>query len=134
KFSRRAHMTESQKKELKKQIEAFEAEMDQQAIKLFKEMCDAINEATGSEMIDPMTRQKVGASDIPEVILEQIKTFSTKWVKGSKEAKDLAETIKNQFWPRIEGVETEKQRRVAHMKRGDELPSGVLEMVKVYVA
>ena len=134
KFSRRAHMTEGQKKELKKQIEAYEAEMDQQAIKLFKEMCDAINAATGSEMIDPMTRQKVGASDIPEVILEQIKTFSTKWVKGSKEAKDLADTIKSQFWPRIEGVESEKQRKVAHMKRGDELPSGVLEMVKVYVA
>jgi len=28
----------------------------------------------------------------------------------------------------------EKHRRMEHMKRGDELPSGVLEMVKVYVA
>ena len=28
----------------------------------------------------------------------------------------------------------EKARRMEHMKRGDELPSGVLEMVKVYVA
>jgi hypothetical protein len=43
-------------------------------------------------------------------------------------------TIYGQFWPRIEAIEKEKQRKVAHMKRGDELPSGVLEMVKVYVA
>ncbi len=134
KFSRRAHMSEAQKKELKQQIEAYEAEMDQQAIKLFKEMSDAINAVTGTEMVDPMTRQKVGASDIPEVILEQIKTFNEKWIKGSKETKEQADTIKGQFWPRIEAVEVEKQRRVAHMKRGDELPSGVLEMVKVYVA
>ena len=28
----------------------------------------------------------------------------------------------------------EKERKLAHMKRGDELPSGVLEMVKIYLA
>ena len=134
KFSRRTHMNEGQKKDLKKQIEAYESDMDRQAISLFKEMAEAINEATGSEMVDPMTRQKVGASDIPEVILEQIKTFNTKWIKGSKDAKGEGERIHSQFWPRIEAIETEKQRKVAHMKRGDELPSGVLEMVKVYVA
>jgi DNA-directed RNA polymerase subunit beta len=39
-----------------------------------------------------------------------------------------------QFWPRIQGISVEKERKVGHMKRGDELPSGVLEMVKVYVA
>mgnify|MGYP003571157987 CR=1 FL=1 len=134
KFSRRVHMNESQKKELKKQIEAYEAEQDAQAIKIFKEMTEAIEAATGSEMVDPMTRQKVGASDIPEVILEQIKTFNMKWVKGSKDAKEEAARIHAQFWPRIEAVEAEKQRKVAHMKRGDELPTGVLEMVKVYIA
>ncbi|MEM9066527.1 MAG: DNA-directed RNA polymerase subunit beta [Planctomycetota bacterium] len=134
KFSRRMHMSEAQKKQLKKEIEEYEASMDQEAINLFKQMVDAINAVVGTEMVDPMTRQKVGASDIPEVILEQIQTFDMKWAKGSKEAREEATTIRGQFWPRIEAVETEKQRRVAHMKRGDELPTGVLEMVKVYVA
>jgi len=134
KFSRRVHMNEAQKRALKKEIEEYEAQQDQQAIALFKEMVQEINEATGTELVDPMTRQKVGASDIPEVILEQIQTFDLKWVKGSKEHREAAERLYGQFWPRIEAVEKEKQRRVAHMKRGDELPSGVLEMVKVYVA
>ncbi len=134
KFSRRVHMNESQKKALKAEIAEYEAEQDAQAIKLFKEMTQAINEVVGTEMVDPMTRQKVGASDIPEVIIEQIKTFNTKWVKGNKDVKEEAETVYRQYWPRIEAVEAEKQRKVAHMKRGDELPNGVLEMVKVYIA
>ena len=36
--------------------------------------------------------------------------------------------------PRIEALLDEKDRKLEHLKRGDELPSGVLEMVKVYVA
>src|SRR6185503_18975763 len=40
----------------------------------------------------------------------------------------------SRFWPRVQAVLKEKNRRMEHMKRGDELPSGVLEMVKVYVA
>ena len=134
KFSRRVHMTDAQKKQLKKDIEAYEAEMDEQAINLFKQMTQSINDAVGTEMVDPMTRQKVGASDIPEVILEQVQTFDIKWAKGSKEAREIAELIHSQFWPRIQAIEIEKARKVAHMKRGDELPNGVLEMVKVYLA
>jgi DNA-directed RNA polymerase subunit beta len=134
KFSRRLHMNEEQKRQLKKDITAYEAEMDAKAIGLFKQLTLAIEEAVGTAIVDPNTRQKVGASDIPEVILEQIKTFDIKWVKGSKESRALAEVLHKQFWPRITAIEAEKQRKVAHMKRGDELPSGVLEMVKVYLA
>ncbi len=134
KFSRRVHMSDAQKKQLKKDIEAYEREMDLQGISLFRQMTQSINDVIGTEMIDPMTRQKVGASDIPEVILEQIQTFDVKWAKGSKETREQAEVIHKQFWPRILAIETEKQRKVAHMKRGDELPNGVLEMVKVYLA
>jgi len=38
------------------------------------------------------------------------------------------------FDERIEHIKDEKDRRVSQIKRGDELPPGVLEMVKVYVA
>ncbi len=133
-FSRRIHMTEEQKKELKKEMSDYEARMNLKAITLFRQMMRLINEATGTEMIDPSTRQKVGASDIPEVILEQIENFDPRWIKGNKEARDKAVRVHGQFWPRIEAVRKERERKLAHMKRGDELPSGVLEMVKVYLA
>ncbi|MCH8006292.1 MAG: DNA-directed RNA polymerase subunit beta [Planctomycetes bacterium] len=133
-FSRRMHLTDDQKKQLKKDMAEYEKQMNAKAITIFQQMVAQINEVLGAEMVDPSTRQKVGASDIPEVILEQIENFDTKWIKGNKEAKAKALKIHGQFWPRITAVEREAERRLSHMKRGDELPSGVLEMVKVYLA
>src|SRR5690606_31827188 len=85
-FSRRMHMTDDQKKQLKKDIEAYENEMDLKAIDIFRQMVDEVNEVTGNDLVDPGTKQKVGRSDVPEVIIEQISDFSTSWIKGSKEA------------------------------------------------
>ena len=133
-FSRRQHQTDDQKKALKKQIAAFETEMDAKAITLFKQMAAEINRITGTDMVDPSTRQRVGVSELPDVIIEQIDGFQEKWIKGSKESRDDALVAFNQFWPRIQKLRREKERRVNHMRRGDELPSGVLEMVKVYLA
>jgi DNA-directed RNA polymerase subunit beta len=133
-FSRRMHMTDEQKKALKKDIERYEKEQDARAIEIFKQMVDEINEVTGQQIVDPGTRQKVGQSEIPDVILEQIEGFSVDWVKGNREAKEQAENTYSRFWPRVQAVIKERTRKMEHMKRGDELPSGVLEMVKVYVA
>ena len=133
-FSRRMHLNDEQKKALRREMREYEAEMDTRAAELFRQMVDQINEVTGSAMVDPSTRQKVAASDITEVVLEQVESFELAWVKGNKEAKAAADQVYSQFWPRIQAIEKEKQRKLAHMKRGDELPSGVLEMVKVYLA
>jgi DNA-directed RNA polymerase subunit beta len=133
-FSRRMHLNAEQKKRLQKEIDDYGVEMDRKAVTLFKQMVAQINEVVGTEMVDPSTRQKVAASDIPEVVLEQIENFDLKWIKGSKEAREKAELLYRQFWPRVQANRKEKERKIGHMKRGDELPTGVLEMVKVYLA
>ena len=133
-FSRRMHQSDDQKKALKREMREYEQSMDDQAVSLFREFVQQVNETTGTEMVDPSTRQKVGQSDITEVVMEQIADFNMKWVKGSKEVREDAQKLYDQFWPRIEGLQKERDRRLAHMKRGDELASGVLEMVKVYLA
>jgi len=133
-FSRRMHMTDDQKKALKKDIDRYEKDMNLKAIAIFKQMIAEINEVTGQQMIDPNTRQKVGQSENVDVILEQVESYKDDWIKGSKEAREQATNTSSRFWPRVQAVLKEKARRMEHMKRGDELPSGVLEMVKVYVA
>ena len=134
-FSRRMHMTDDQKRELAQMIKDYETQMNGRAIKTFRQMTDEINEVLGAPMVDPSTRQKVGQSDILDVILEQIQNFNTKWIKSAKPAaKEQADNVFSRYWPRIQETEKEKLRKSAQMKRGDELPSGVLEMVKVYVA
>ncbi|MFI5381234.1 MAG: DNA-directed RNA polymerase subunit beta, partial [Tepidisphaerales bacterium] len=133
-FSRRMHMSDEQKKQLNKEMAAFEKDMNRKAIDIFKQMIAEINEVTGTPMVDPNTRQKVAQSDNFDILMEQIETFSLDWVKGNKEAREQGENTYSRFWPRVQAVKKERDRRMEHMKRGDELPSGVLEMVKIYVA
>ena len=132
-FSRRTHLGDEAKSAIEAEMKAYKQGADEKRIKLFKRMCEQIEGVTGQVMIDPNTRQKVGKSENPEVILEQIETFRIDWVKPAS-ARAESDVIYKQFWPKIEAIEVEAERKLGHMKRGDELPSGVLEMVKVYVA
>ncbi len=132
-FSRRTHLSEEQKKKIEQEIKQYETECNERRIALYKRMCAAMEEVVGQVIVDPLSRQKIGRSDNPDVILEQIETFSLKWVKPAAKRPE-AEKVYQMYWPKITAIHEECERRVAHMKRGDELPSGVLEMVKVYVA
>ena len=139
-FSRRLHMSDEERAELETRISTYQAEQNAKIIECFRQMCTEVETLTEGPMIDPTTRQKVGHSSLDEVILEQIESFSEhvrarnlKWIKPAAARKDCL-VIVDRFWPRIEELIEERDRKAAQMKRGDLLPSGVLEMVKVYVA
>ncbi|MDM8009227.1 MAG: DNA-directed RNA polymerase subunit beta, partial [Phycisphaerae bacterium] len=139
-FSRRMHLTDEQKKNLGLQMKEYKRQEDTKIVSVFRKMCDAIEEGTGQVMVDPSTKQKVGKSESMEVILEQVESFkaqiesgSVKWIKPAS-VRDAAMKVVERYWPRIRDIIEERERKLAQMKRGDELPSGVLEMVKVYVA
>ncbi|UCF33943.1 MAG: DNA-directed RNA polymerase subunit beta, partial [Phycisphaerales bacterium] len=140
KFSRRMNMTDEQKQKLGEEIEAYTSGQNAKIIACFRQMCVEIEEVMDQPMVDPNTRQKVGHSNLDEVILEQIESFTEqvrgrnlRWVKPASKRHDCM-AIVDRFWPRVEELAEERDRKAAQMKRGDELPSGVLEMVKVYVA
>ena len=134
-FSRRMHMTDEQKGELTRSIKAYQAEMNGRMIRVFRQMTEEMNEVLGVPMVDPSTRQKVAQSTVIAVVMEQIEGFTLKWVKTTRPAaRQQTEDIYARYWPRLEEIRNERDRKVEHMKRGDELPSGVLEMVKVRVA
>ena len=52
----------------------------------------------------------------------------------SPQRKADVETVHANLWPAVEAAIDAKDRTLNSMKRGDELRSGVLQMVKVYVA
>ena len=74
--------------------------MNERIMATFQQMVDAINEATEQPMVDPNTRQKVGKSEIPEVILEQIGNFT--WT-GSRTARGRRGGLPA-YWPRIQDL------------------------------
>ncbi len=132
-FTRRGAGNEEQKKALAAQIKEYEKLMRAKECMVFKQMIDTVHEKIEVNIIDPSTRQKVGVSQDEEVIYEQIENFSIDWVKPAS-AREQVQKIIEKFWAKIISLQDEKKQRIANMKHGDELPSGVLQMVKVYVA
>jgi DNA-directed RNA polymerase subunit beta len=131
-FTRRGAGGEEQKKAIKAEIKEYEEQMRAKECIVFRQMIEAIHKKLEVTIIDPSTRQKVGLSDDDEVIYEQIENFNIKWVKPAS-LRDNTQKIVDKFWSRIVELQKERVRRSEHMKHGDELPSGVLEMVKIYV-
>ena len=132
-FTRRGAGTDEQKKVIADEIRELEAETRARECAVFRQMIETIHEKFEVNIIDPSTRQKVGASTDDEVVYEQIENFSITWLKPAA-LRDDAQKIVDKFWAKIGEVQEERKRRIGGLKHGDELPSGVLEMVKVYVA
>lgn len=133
KFTRRGGTTKEDKKQLNKEIEEIKKSYTAKQCQLFREMIDDIHDNYDVTIVDPSSLQKVGASDNDVVIQEQIENFDISWVKPASLRDDVQEIV-DKHWGKIEDLDKECDREVTNLKRGDELPSGVLEMVKIYVA
>ncbi|MHC4740306.1 MAG: DNA-directed RNA polymerase subunit beta [Planctomycetota bacterium] len=132
-FTRRGAGSEEQKKALAAQIKEYEEQMRAKECQIFRQMIEAVHKKVEVNIVDPSTRQKVGASDDDEVIYEQIENFDIKWVKPAA-SRDNAQKVVDKYWSKLSEIQEERTRRIEVLKHGDELPSGVLQMVKVYVA
>ncbi len=132
-FRRRGALNDAQKAELKVEMENFQAQMYAKQCALFRQMISEISDELDITIVDPTSLQKVGQSDIDDVVLEQIENFDLSWVKPAKLQPKVKKFV-DLYWPKIEEIQDEMRRRLDRMKRGDELQNGVLEMVKVYVA
>ncbi|MCZ6817083.1 MAG: DNA-directed RNA polymerase subunit beta [Planctomycetota bacterium] len=137
-FSRRTHLGDDQKRALQERIRDHKSACNERTIVIFRQMVADMEQIAGLPIINPADKQIVGKSSDPKVIMEQIGepgnwAFSPKWIKPVTKRTEC-EKIFDRFWPRIVEMVEERERKSAQLKRGDELPSGVLEMVKVYVA
>jgi len=132
-FARRGAGGKEQKEALKAEMRRYQKRMREKSCLIFRQMVGAIHKKFKVTIIDPSTRQKVGESSDDEVIYEQIESFDIKWVRPAS-VREKVQKIVNEFWVKIDEVQEETKRRVERFKHGDELPSGVLEMVKVYIA
>jgi len=132
-FTRRAAGDEEGKKALRAQIKQYEKQMRAKECTVFRQMIEAIHKKFDVSIVDHSTRQKVGVSADDEVIYEQVENFNIKWVRPAS-VRDDVQKIVDKFWVKITEIQEEKKHRVERLKYGDELPSSVLQMVKVYVA
>jgi len=132
-FSRQSAADEEARKAANAGIQECKRQMRTKQAACFRRIIAAIHEKFDVNIIDTSTRQKVGASSDDEVICEQIENFDIRWVKPASLRGDVQKIV-DEYWVEIDAIKEESERKFEHLKHGDELPSGVLEMVKVYIA
>jgi DNA-directed RNA polymerase subunit beta len=137
KFSRRVNLSESERKAALNQIK--EAEKD--FLKAFRDITSAmlkeVQKALGQDVQDDLTGKKVEFDDTATFDeLRRVKLLCVAAAEDAqnKDKREKALAAVNECQVRIEAKEADKNKIVNRLSRGDELPTGVLEMVKVYVA
>jgi DNA-directed RNA polymerase subunit beta len=132
-FVRRGSGGEEGKKAINAQIREIEKDIRSKQCVIFRQMVAAIHEKFEVDIVDPSSRQKAGISEDDEVVYEQVTNWDVKWVKPAP-MREKVEKLADKFVEKIKALDEEAKKRVERLKHGDELPSGVIEMVKIYVA
>jgi DNA-directed RNA polymerase subunit beta len=135
-FSRRASMSDEERKAFDKDQKELENRYNKQIADQFRAMMEEIGSVLDKkELKDPGTGKTLGADKDDKLVLEQAQNFRLDQldVRSPERQKHTAE-VYHRHHERITLLLDEKERKLNSLKRGDELPSGVQQMVKVYVA
>ncbi|MFO0802438.1 MAG: DNA-directed RNA polymerase subunit beta [Gemmataceae bacterium] len=135
-FSRRASMTEDERKELARQEKEINETYSEKIAAQFREFIGALEEVLDKkELKDPNTGKQYASEKDDKTVADQARTFKMEQldIRSPDHAKK-AQKIHARHWERIQFFIDEQDRRLNSLKRGDELQSGVQQMVKVYVA
>jgi DNA-directed RNA polymerase subunit beta len=133
-FSRRMSLTEDQRKEFERSLKAAEKEGNERIASVFGELIIEVEKIIGRKVTDEDGAPLVHDQD-PSYVAERATTFKIESLDlRSPQRKKDAERVFKQLWPNVEEAIDARDRRLNSMKRGDELRSGVLQMVKVYIA
>ncbi len=136
-FSRRSALDEDERGEIDEEIDELEQEYNEKIAGQFRQTLDALRQVVGGPLLDSSSQQPIEITDEmePEEIAEMAEEFTLDNVEvGSSRLKKKAEAAYMPFAKKIQELITERDSRATRMSKGDELPSGVLEMVRVYVA
>ena len=135
KFSRRMSLTEEERKNFERELKLVETEGNKDIATAFVVFAEELEKAIGGKLTDEDGTPLTGGQD-PKYISEKAQTFNLSRLLNRLDAGLHAEVKKvhKNMWPSVEEALDLRDRRTNSMKRGDELRSGVLQMVKVYIA
>ena len=134
KFSRRMSLTDDERKLFEKELKEAEKEGNEQIAAAFTELATEIESVLQKKLTDVDDNEIIHGQE-PQFVADQATVFRLDSIEiRSPERKKSVEKIYRQLWPKVEEVIDARDRHLNSMKRGDELRSGVLQMVKVYIA
>ncbi|MEE9488050.1 MAG: DNA-directed RNA polymerase subunit beta, partial [Candidatus Brocadiales bacterium] len=136
-FSRRAYLSEEERKAISQQISDIELKYGREISRGFIAMILAVQKAVKEPLVDTQTLQEfVVRIGMPSKrVLELEEAFNVENIRFSgKKAQNTAAAVCKPYTEKIEYLKDERDRKINQLKRGDELPSGVLEVAKVSLA
>ncbi len=134
KFSRRMSLNEDERKLFEKSLKEAEKEGNEGVAAVFTEFVTEVESILQRKLIDEDGNELVHNQD-PTFIADQARGFKLDSIEiRSPQRKKDAERACRSHWPAVEEAIDVRDRKLNSMKRGDELRSGVLQMVKVYIA
>jgi DNA-directed RNA polymerase subunit beta len=135
-FSRRASMSDEERKAFDKEHREIENRYNHMIAEQFRTMIGTIAGILDKkELKDPVSGRVLAADKEDKSLIEQAASFRLDQldIRSPERLKQCADVYEQQG-ERIRFLFEDKERKLNSLKRGDELPSGVQQMVKVYVA
>jgi DNA-directed RNA polymerase subunit beta len=136
KFSRRMSLSEEERKKFEKELKDVETDGNKRISEVFGEMITEMEKSLGRSITDEDGTPLVRDQD-SKFVAERAQQFRLQSVTSHMRSENLiseVESIYRAKWPEVETAIDARDRRLNSMKRGDELRSGVLQMVKVYIS
>ena len=137
KFSRRVNLTDEERQRVLSQIRDAEKDFLEAFRRITHSMLKEVKSILDVEIIDDITAKPVELDDTATFdTLRRIKLLCLQAAEelDDQKKRDAATKAISVHQAKIEDRESDKNKVVNRLSRGDELPTGVLEMVKVYVA
>jgi DNA-directed RNA polymerase subunit beta len=137
-FSRRANLSDEKKKKIEDEAVVAEENFDKAISKEFVKMVKELEQVFGGALISLETGNPLNVSSTTEIahVLDLQQQFDIRaFDSGSNKKKsDSALKICDEYNGKIESLQEDKNAKISQLKRGDELPSGVLEVAKISIA
>jgi DNA-directed RNA polymerase subunit beta len=134
KYSRVAHLSEQERRRRGREARRIEKDMNDKIFQAFRSLVETLNTILRTRISDPVTGQEYGKTTDEVILLDQVEKFDYEKLQTRSQAFDEGRETSHREWPKIQELLDDKERQVARLKRGDELPTGVLEMVKIWIA
>ncbi|HHT9129724.1 MAG TPA: DNA-directed RNA polymerase subunit beta [Candidatus Brocadiaceae bacterium] len=136
-FSRKSYLSDDKRQKILQEINEIETKYDESISKEFAKLLKAIDEEIKEPLVDIQTGQtyKIERGMSPKSMLALEERFDIENIEFSnKKKKEKAIEISKEHCEKIELLKDERDMKINHLKRGDELPTGVLELAKIAIA
>ncbi len=134
KFSRRMSLSEDERKTFEKALKEAEGEGNAQIAAAFGDMVTEMESILQRPLTDedgtPLVRDQEHRFVAERALQFKLDAID---IRSPQRKAEVEKTHKTK-WPAVEAAIDARDRKLNSMKRGDELRSGVLQMVKVYIA